>query len=110
MSMTAGHRTLDPAHCQPAGSDFGAQTATSLEPTIPIGDPRPDEADHGPYLVVMNDEDLYQIWFADQDVPDGWRAEEPWAPDSDAWTISRGVLTYYAPMQPSGADGRAHNR
>ncbi|GAB3488304.1 MbtH family protein [Amycolatopsis cihanbeyliensis] len=29
----------------------------------------------GAYLVVLNDEDQFSIWFADRDVPAGWRAE-----------------------------------
>jgi MbtH protein len=31
-------------------------------------------ADKG-YLVVVNHEEQYSIWFADRQVPDGWRAE-----------------------------------
>jgi MbtH protein len=27
------------------------------------------------YLVVVNDEEQYSIWFADQDLPAGWAAE-----------------------------------
>jgi len=27
------------------------------------------------YLVVLNDEEQYSIWWADRDLPDGWRAE-----------------------------------
>jgi MbtH protein len=27
------------------------------------------------YLVVLNDEEQYSIWRADQDLPAGWRAE-----------------------------------
>jgi MbtH protein len=27
------------------------------------------------YLVVVNDEEQYSIWAADQEVPTGWRAE-----------------------------------
>ncbi|MER7004859.1 MbtH family protein [Dactylosporangium sp. NPDC000555] len=34
-----------------------------------------DAEDSRIYLVVMNDEDQYSIWFADRDVPAGWRVE-----------------------------------
>lgn len=27
------------------------------------------------YLVVVNDEEQFSIWFADRDLPAGWRAE-----------------------------------
>ncbi|MFF4623383.1 MbtH family protein [Nonomuraea jabiensis] len=27
------------------------------------------------YLVVLNDEEQYSIWWADRDLPAGWRAE-----------------------------------
>ncbi|WP_216216768.1 MbtH family protein [Amycolatopsis aidingensis] len=27
------------------------------------------------YLVVLNDEEQFSIWFADRDLPAGWRAE-----------------------------------
>lgn len=27
------------------------------------------------YLVVVNDEEQYSIWFADRDLPAGWRAD-----------------------------------
>ena len=28
-----------------------------------------------PYLVVLNDEEQYSVWFADRELPAGWRAE-----------------------------------
>jgi MbtH protein len=27
------------------------------------------------YLVVVNDEEQYSVWFSDQELPAGWRAE-----------------------------------
>ena len=27
------------------------------------------------YLVVLNDEEQYSVWFADRELPAGWRAE-----------------------------------
>lgn len=33
------------------------------------------DVDGRQYLVVVNDEEQYSIWFADQDLPAGWRAE-----------------------------------
>ncbi|GAA3036927.1 antibiotic synthesis protein MbtH [Streptomyces sp. NRRL B-1568] len=27
------------------------------------------------YLVVLNDEEQYSIWWADREMPNGWRAE-----------------------------------
>ncbi|MGQ0838791.1 MbtH family protein [Actinokineospora sp.] len=29
----------------------------------------------GTYLVVVNDEEQYSVWFADRRLPAGWRAE-----------------------------------
>jgi MbtH protein len=34
-----------------------------------------DAQDTREYLVVVNDEEQYSIWFARRDIPDGWRAE-----------------------------------
>jgi MbtH protein len=34
-----------------------------------------DTQDTREYLVVLNDEEQYSIWFAGRDIPDGWRAE-----------------------------------
>jgi MbtH protein len=34
-----------------------------------------DAQDTREYLVVVNDEEQYSIWFAGRDTPDGWRAE-----------------------------------
>ncbi len=34
-----------------------------------------DTQDTREYLVVVNDEEQYSIWFAGRDIPDGWRAE-----------------------------------
>jgi MbtH protein len=34
-----------------------------------------DTQDTREYLVVVNDEEQYSIWFAGRDLPDGWRAE-----------------------------------
>jgi MbtH protein len=34
-----------------------------------------DAQDTREYLVVVNDEEQYSIWFAGRDIPDGWRAE-----------------------------------
>ncbi|GAA1286162.1 MbtH family protein [Saccharothrix xinjiangensis] len=34
-----------------------------------------DNADYREFLVVINDEDQHSIWFADRDLPPGWRAE-----------------------------------
>ncbi len=36
-------------------------------------DEQPD--DDRTYLVVLNDEEQYSIWWADRDLPAGWRAE-----------------------------------
>jgi MbtH protein len=33
------------------------------------------DADGRRYLVVVNDEEQYSIWFADQQLPSGWLAE-----------------------------------
>jgi MbtH protein len=34
-----------------------------------------DGEDTRTYLVVVNDEEQYSIWFADREPPAGWRAE-----------------------------------
>ena len=34
-----------------------------------------DDNDGRTYLVVLNDEEQYSIWWADRDLPAGWRAE-----------------------------------
>lgn len=33
-----------------------------------------DEEDRRTYQVVVNDEEQYSIWFADRELPAGWRA------------------------------------
>ncbi len=33
-----------------------------------------DEEDNRTYTVVLNDEEQYSIWFADRELPSGWRA------------------------------------
>jgi MbtH protein len=34
-----------------------------------------DAEDDRRYLVVINDEEQYSIWFADRELPAGWRTE-----------------------------------
>lgn len=34
-----------------------------------------EEADDRRYLVVLNDEEQYSIWWADRDLPAGWHRE-----------------------------------
>ncbi|MFD0201590.1 MULTISPECIES: MbtH family protein [Saccharothrix] len=34
-----------------------------------------ENANHRQFLVVVNDEEQYSVWFADRDLPPGWRAE-----------------------------------
>ncbi|WP_026410860.1 MbtH family protein [Actinomadura oligospora] len=34
-----------------------------------------EQTDARPYRVVLNDEEQYSIWWADRDLPAGWRAE-----------------------------------
>lgn len=34
-----------------------------------------DETDDRTYRVVLNDEEQYSVWWADRDLPAGWRAE-----------------------------------
>ena len=34
-----------------------------------------ENADSREFLVVLNDEEQYSVWFADRDLPAGWRAE-----------------------------------
>jgi MbtH protein len=35
--------------------------------------PQEDKEDTGVYVAVMNDEEQYSIWFADRQLPLGWR-------------------------------------
>ena len=34
-----------------------------------------EQNDENAYLVVLNDEEQYSVWWADRDLPVGWRAE-----------------------------------
>lgn len=34
-----------------------------------------ENVDSREFLVVLNDEEQYSVWFADRDLPAGWRAE-----------------------------------
>lgn len=34
-----------------------------------------DETDDRTYRVVLNDEEQYSVWWADRELPAGWRAE-----------------------------------
>ncbi|MCC8246469.1 MbtH family protein [Saccharothrix luteola] len=34
-----------------------------------------EHANYHEFLVVVNDEEQYSVWFADRDLPPGWRAE-----------------------------------
>ncbi|MEO3827708.1 MbtH family NRPS accessory protein [Actinomadura sp. B10D3] len=34
-----------------------------------------EQTDTRPYRVVLNDEEQYSIWWADRELPAGWRAE-----------------------------------
>ena len=36
-----------------------------------------DEAVSPQYVVVVNDEEQYSIWFADRELPNGWREGGP---------------------------------
>jgi MbtH protein len=55
-----------------------------------------DQADERTYEVVVNDEEQYSIWFADREVPLGWRTvgkrgrkEECLAYVKEVWTDMR---------------------
>jgi MbtH protein len=56
----------------------------------------PDAAQTRPHVVVLNDEEQYSIWPAEQDLPAGWRAdgftgteEECLAYIDETWTDMR---------------------
>jgi MbtH protein len=56
----------------------------------------PDEEDTRTYTVVINHEEQYSIWFADRELPLGWRAVGKTGPKADclsfigeAWTDMR---------------------
>ena len=58
--------------------------------------PTEEEEDTRTYTVVVNHEEQYSIWFADRDLPNGWRAVGKTGPKSacleyigEVWTDMR---------------------
>ena len=56
-----------------------------------------DEQDERRYTVVVNDEEQYSIWFADQDIPAGWREVGVTGPKPDCLEHIRQVWTDMRP-------------
>jgi MbtH protein len=62
------------------------------------------------YLVVLNDEEQYSVWWADRALPAGWRAEgtagtreECLARIGEVWTDMRPLSLRQRMAQPSNA-------
>ena len=69
-----------------------------------------DAQDTREYLVVVNDEEQYSIWFAGRDIPDGWRPEgkrgmkaECLAHIDEVWTDMRPLSLRRAMEQAAGS-------
>ncbi|MEU7145874.1 MbtH family NRPS accessory protein [Nocardia sp. NPDC046473] len=56
-----------------------------------------DEADIREYLVVLNHEEQYSVWWADRDIPAGWRAEGTRGPKKDCLAH---IATVWTDMRP----------
>jgi len=67
--------------------------------------PETDE-DNGTYVVVLNDEEQYSIWWADRDLPAGWTAEG--SSGTRAECLER-IETVWTDMRPRSVRER-HNQ
>jgi MbtH protein len=59
------------------------------------------------YKVVVNDEEQYSIWFADRDVPPGWRESGKAGPKEECLAYVEEVWTDMRPLslRKAMADG-----
>ncbi len=60
--------------------------------------PREDDEDNIIYQVVVNDEEQYSIWFADRDLPLGWKKVGPQGPKQECLTYIKEVWTDMRPL------------
>ena len=58
----------------------------------------PGAQDSPPYVVVVNDEEQYSIWWADRELPAGWRAEGTTGPKSECLAHIGEVWTDMRPL------------
>jgi MbtH protein len=57
-----------------------------------------DEEDKRTYTVVVNHEEQYSIWFADREVPRGWRTVGKTGPKKDCLAYIEEVWTDMRPL------------
>jgi MbtH protein len=57
-----------------------------------------DEEDTRTYTVVVNDEEQYSIWFADREIPSGWRAVGKTGPKAECLKYIGEVWTDMRPL------------
>jgi MbtH protein len=60
--------------------------------------PREAEEDQRIYTVVVNHEDQYSIWFADRQLPLGWREVGKQGPKSECLAYIKEVWTDMRPL------------
>jgi MbtH protein len=60
--------------------------------------PRDEEEDQRTYTVVVNHEDQYSIWFADRQLPLGWREVGKQGLKSDCLAYIKEVWTDMRPL------------
>ena len=60
--------------------------------------PSDEEEDTRTYTVVVNDEEQYSLWFADRELPNGWRAVGKTGPKKDCLAYVEEVWTDMRPL------------
>jgi MbtH protein len=60
--------------------------------------PIEEEEDKRTYTVVVNDEEQYSIWFADRELPKGWRAVGKTGPKAECLQYIGEVWTDMRPL------------
>ncbi len=60
--------------------------------------PHDEEEDTRTYTVVMNHEEQYSIWFADQPIPAGWRTVGKVGPKAECLAYIKQVWTDMRPL------------
>lgn len=66
-----------------------------------------DTEDTRSYVVVLNDEEQYSIWFADRDLPAGWRAE---GTEGSRQQCLEHIDTVWTDMRPASVRERMASR
>ena len=59
------------------------------------------------YKVVVNHEEQYSIWFADRDLPAGWKEAGKEGAEGGMSRLHRAGLEGHAPAQPQKTDGQS---